>query len=156
MPNSLSQLDERARQVMRNASQSALNLGHTEIEPGHVLLGILDEGTGITASCLRLIDRDFGLVRKELKNRMHPRMDMNSFGRLPHSRTTTQVLEHASYEAVQSGVSLLSPAHLILGILRVPGTVAYATLEHLGVQIDDVREDIMNELRQLPNQENAG
>jgi len=146
MPDSLSQLDECARQVMRNASQNAHNLGHTKIEPEHVLLGILDEGSGITVSILGLIDRNFQLIRKELKNRMPPRSDMKLVGRLPTSRTATQVLEHASYEAIQSGVSLLSPAHIILGILRVPGTAANDTLKHLGVQIDDVRRDVAGEI----------
>ena len=151
MPASVAQLDDRARQVMRDATRNAHALGHAQIESEHILLGILDEGSGVTDSFLRAIDRDFRLVRAELENRMPAQMELNTIGRLPKSRTATQILEHAGYEAIQSGSGFTSPSHLVLGILLVPETVANAALEQIGVRIDDIREDVKNE----PNKENA-
>ena len=141
MINNYPQLDDRAREVLRNAGENAHSLGHTTIEPEHVLLGILDEGSGVTDSFLIAIDRSFQLVRDSLKNRMPRQMPANDFGQLPRSRTTTQLIEHAIYEASASDVDLASPVHLVLGILRVRGTAANETLEQLGIKIDDIRRD---------------
>ena len=151
MHDSLTQLGDRARQVLRSATKNASDLGHIQLQPCHILLGILDEGSGVTASFLRAIDRDFALVRAELETRMPSRTDVNSIGSLPRSRSATQVLEHANFEMNESGDGLSTPAHLILGILRVPGTAAHATLVQLGVRIEDVRMDIANESHENPS-----
>ena len=156
MHDSLTQLDDSARQVLRNATKNANDLGHIQLQSCHILLGILDEGSGVTASFLRAIDRDFSLVRAELENRMPSRTVVDSIVSLPRSRSATQVLEHAYFEMTQSGDWLSTPAHLILGILRVPGTAAHATLVQLGVRIEDVRMDIANESCKNSSQENAG
>ena len=144
MNDSFAQLDDNARQVLRNATKNAHELGHIQLLPGHILLGILDEGSGVTASFLDAIGRDFDLVRAELENRMPSRMAMNLVGRLRRSRAATQVLEYTNFEVSELGGGLSTPAHLVLGILRVPETAAYTTLVHLGLRIEAVRMDITN------------
>ena len=146
MPNTTPPLDDRARHVMRIASQRALEMGRSDVDPDHVLLGILDEGTGITASTLDLIGRDFGVIRAEIHRRMQRPSVSVPIARIRASLATTQILEHAAYEALQAGFSVTSTAHLVLGILRVPGIGAFDVLTRLGVTLEAVRGDMHSDL----------
>ena len=111
--NLIPPLDDRSRLVMRNATKHATTLRHDEIAPEHILLGILDEGTGVTASMLRLIDRDFSVIRDNLNRHMLPG-DALLRAKLRRSHSATQILEHAAYEALQAGARTVSPPYLSL------------------------------------------
>ena len=134
-------LDSQSRLVMRNAGRHAELLGHDWLTPDHILLGILDEGTGVTESILNQIDRQFSVIRENLYCRM-PKADAPRIAKTPRSNPATQLLEHAAYEALQADCRSVSPPYLIIGMLRVRGTNAYETLNEIGVKIEAVRLDV--------------
>ena len=56
-------LTPRARKVLDFAQREAVSLGHNYVGTEHILLGLLDEGTGVASRVLFDFDVDSGRVR---------------------------------------------------------------------------------------------
>jgi ATP-dependent Clp protease ATP-binding subunit ClpC len=144
-------LDDRSRKVMQYASREAFSRNHDTIGPEHVLLGLLKEGTGMTESVVKIIDRDFGHVRTLIDQLLPPgpnssltgKLPNSSLtGKLPHSDETTHVLEYSRDEAATAKFTWVTPAHLLLGITRLPDGIAKQVIEQLRISADAIRRDI--------------
>lgn len=127
---------------MQQASREAFSRNHDAIGPEHVLLGVLKEGTGVTESVLKAIDRDFSRIRT-LIDRFVPRgLDASLTGKLGYTGATARLLEYSQDEAATAGSRWVTPAHLLLGIFRLPAGNARQVLEQLGISANAIRHDI--------------
>ena len=62
----LERFTDRARKVMGLARQAAINHQHTYIGTEHILLGLVQEGSGVAANVLKNMDVDLAKVRAEI------------------------------------------------------------------------------------------
>jgi hypothetical protein len=125
-----------ARRVVDLARQEAAALGSPEVEPEHLLLGLVrdDHGTALRAlegAGVRLDD-----VRGALEETRRP--GGTSDGRVRVSAAARQALEQSLREAVQLGDSHLGVEHLLLALMRDPGGPSWKLLEKVGVSPDGV------------------
>ncbi len=65
------------------------------------------------------------------------------FGRLPGSPHFKNVVARAIEEAQRLKAERIGTEHLLLGLLHEQGGVAQAVLNNLGLQVPDVRKDIV-------------
>lgn len=136
---------QRARNTVIHAQEEARELGHPAIGTEHILLGLLREGEGVGARALINMGIDFDKAREEIikfigKNDV--RLEGIS-GDLPITPRAKKVFNLAFDEARIQGVNYVGTEHLLLGILKEQECVAYKVLLTSGINIDELRQQII-------------
>jgi ATP-dependent Clp protease ATP-binding subunit ClpC len=135
---------DRSRKVMALANQEAIRHGHPVIDTEHILLGLVKEGTGLSAKVLKpLMGGDLRNVWLEVEKLMPAKTQPIPLGKLPLSKEAEVAIMFAIDEAGSLPHNYVRTEHLLLGILRQADGVAGRTLTNLGVTIDTVRKAIL-------------
>ena len=142
---------ERARRVLFFARYEATQLGSTQIETEHLLLGLIREGKGLTSRIFARSNLSLESIRKEIEGRTVFREKVSTSVDIPFSAETKRVLQYAAEEADRLMHTYIGTEHLLLGILREERSVAATILYEKGMRLSSVREDIV----QLLNEKTA-
>lgn len=134
---------DRAKKVMSFSRLEALRLNHEYIAPEHMLLGIVEEGTGVAANVLKNMGVDLATVRSEVERSVEPGRSKVTMGQLPFTSGSKRVLEHSLEEASQFGHNYIGTEHLLLGLIRETDGIAGQVLQKLGVKLEAVRKEIL-------------
>lgn len=135
---------DRVRKVLQLANQEAQRLNHEYIGTEHLLLGLIKEGSGVAANVLKNLDVDLRKVRIEVERLVQPGPEMVTLGKLPQTPRAKKVLDYAIEEARELNHDHVGTEHLLLGLLREEQGVAAQALVNLGLQLEDVREEVLN------------
>jgi ATP-dependent Clp protease ATP-binding subunit ClpC len=129
---------------MSLASQEAMRFNHEFIDTEHILLGLFKEGSGRASVILKHFDVDINKlcleVEKLVKARIGP--DKVTAGKLPQTPGAKKVIEYAIEECRSLKHSNVGTEHILLGLLSATEEVAAQVLTHLGLKIDDVRQEV--------------
>ncbi|MDA1194681.1 MAG: ATP-dependent Clp protease ATP-binding subunit [Planctomycetota bacterium] len=134
---------DRARKVMGLARQEAQRFNHDYIGTEHVLLGLVQEGSGVAASVLKNLDIDLKKIRSEVEKLVSNGTTMVTMGQLPFTPRAKKVLELSLEEASNLGHTYIGTEHLLLGLIRENEGIAAQVLRNLRVKLDDVREEVL-------------
>ncbi len=134
---------DRARKVMGLARQEAQRFNHQYIGTEHILLGLIQEGSGVAANVLRNLDVDPEKIRVEVEKIVQDGPTMVTMGQLPFTPRAKKVLELASEEASNLRHNYIGTEHLLLGLIRENEGVAAQVLMNLGLKLEDVREEVL-------------
>ena len=134
---------ERARKVMSLARQEAQRLNHEYIGTEHILLGLVQEGSGVAANVLKNMDVELKKIRIEVEKMVQAGSNTIQMGQLPFTPRAKKVLELALEEANNLGHNYIGTEHLLLGLLRENESVAAQGLINLGLKLEDVREEVL-------------
>ncbi len=137
---------DRARKVMSLGRQEAQRFNHEYIGTEHILLGLVQEGTGIAAKVLMNLDVDPNEIRAEVEKMIPQGPPSITAQQLPFTPRAKRVLELAKEEAGNLGHDYIGTEHLLLGLLRESEGVAAQVLESMGLKLDEVREEILDVL----------
>ena len=129
---------------MQLANQEAQRFNHEYVGTEHLLLGLIKDGTGIAANVLKNLDIDLRKIRHEVEKLVRSGPDTVTMGRLPQSPRSKKVLEYAVEEARNLSHSYVGTEHILLGLLREQEGVAAQVLLNLGLQLEDVRREVMD------------
>ncbi len=135
---------DRARKVMALANQEAQRFNHEYIGTEHILLGLVQEGSGVGANVLKNLDVDLRKVRLEVEKLVKAGPEMVTMGRLPQTPRAKKVIEYAIEEARNLNHNYVGTEHLLLGLLREHDGVAAQVLMNLGLKLEEVREEVLN------------
>ena len=150
---------DRARKVMNLAKQEAQRLNHEYIGTEHILLGLIQEGSGVAASVLKNLGIDLKKIRSEIEKIVKGSPTMVTMGSLPFTPRAKKVLELSLEEASQLGHNYIGTEHLLLGLIKENEGIAARVLTNLGVKLEEVREEVLEFLGadvQQQEQEEAG
>ena len=161
-------ITDRAWSAMLLADVTARRLGQKFLNTEHVLLGLLEEGTGLAMNVLVNLNVDRKRLREELETLAHagpntvaveisPRTRLVKHGRfplrwwlwqwivgrLPRTRLVKHAIEHAITESRGLDHNYLGTEHLLLGLLCVSDGVAAELLCDHQVTRTLVREEIV-------------
>lgn len=138
-------LTERAREALRLSEESARQLGHPLVTPEHLILGLLEEQSGIAARVLRELDIQADALREYLIRRhTDSPIDFAAAERIPFTEETQGTLELSLREALKLGHSYIGTEHLLLATVS-PGTNSTRlALEDQGVKPAQVRRATLN------------
>jgi hypothetical protein len=130
---------EKARRVIFFARYEASNYGSHQIEPEHLLLGLLREDR--TLRVLFPGEREVEIhIREEVDKRI-PHGERFSTGvEVPLSTDCRVVLNTAEKTSERLGQSGIDTGHILIGILRVEGSIAAQVLMERGVTPGAVQE----------------
>ncbi|HZV02206.1 MAG TPA: ATP-dependent Clp protease ATP-binding subunit, partial [Planctomycetota bacterium] len=146
---------DRARKVMGLARQEAQRFNHEYIGTEHILLGLIQEGSGVAANVLRNLDVDLDKIRREVEKIVQSGPSMVTMGQLPFTPRAKKVLELSVEEASNLGHNYIGTEHLLLGLIRENEGVAAQVLMNLGLKLEEVREEVLELLgADMSNQEN--
>src|ERR1700691_4109560 len=135
---------DRARKVMALANQEAQRFNHEYIGTEHILLGLVEEGSGVGANVLKNLDVDLRKVRLEVEKLVKSGPDMVTMGKLPQTPRAKKVIEYAIEEARNLNHNYGGTEHLLLGLLREHDGVAAQVLMNLNLKLEEVREEVLN------------
>jgi len=134
---------DRARKVMGLARQEAQRFNHDYIGTEHILLGLIQEGSGVASDVLKNLDVDLKKIRQEVEKLVSHGTTMVTMGQLPFTPRAKKVLELALEEASNLGHNYIGTEHLLLGLIREQEGIAAQVLQNIKVRLEDVREEVL-------------
>ena len=134
---------DRAKKVMNLARQEAQRFNHEYLGTEHVLLGLVQEGSGVAANVLKNMGIDLNKIRSEVEKIVKTGPSMVTMGQLPFTPRAKKVLELAMEEASNLGHNYIGTEHLLLGLIKENEGIAAQVLLNLGVKLEDVREEVL-------------
>ncbi len=136
---------ESAQQIPTYAQQEALKLNHNYVGTEHLLLGLLQEGSTIAAKALQNFGLETDRVRAEVNDNISKEKMIDS----SETGFTTRAKKAISY-AIEEGYNLghnyVGTEHILLGLLRETDDIVARVLDNLGVNLDSVRQEVINML----------
>jgi len=140
--------NEKARRALFFARYEASKLGSKVIESEHVLLGVLREGEEIIKEIFTRFNVKADNVRREIEGDRIFVERVSSTQELPLSEESKKILAYASHEAESMMHPYVGTEHLLIGILRVEGSVAARILTASGFNLYGVREETIGLIKE--------
>ena len=137
---------ERARKVIILAKEEARRFNHDYIGTEHILLGLIREGEGVAAAVLEKMGLDLQTIRLEVEKVVQPGPTTQILGDIPFTPRAKKALELAAEEARSLGHNYIGTEHILLGLIREGESVASQVLLNLGLDLDRVRNEVLNVL----------
>ncbi len=134
---------DRARKVMALARKEAQRFNHDFIGTEHILLGLIQEGSGVAANVLKNLGVEINKIRSEIEKNVQSGPSMVTMGQLPFTPRAKKVLELSMEEANELGHNYIGTEHLLLGLLRENDGVAAQVLLDLGLKLEEVRSEVL-------------
>jgi ATP-dependent Clp protease ATP-binding subunit ClpA len=134
---------DRARKIMQHANQEAQRLNHEYIGTEHILLGLVKEGSGVAVDMLKNLNIDLRKIQLEIEKIVQSGPDMVTMGKLHQTPRAKKAIEYAIEEARNLNDDTVGTRHLLLGLLREQEGVAAQVLMNLGLQIEEVRAELL-------------
>lgn len=133
-------LSRQADRVIKLAERIAREYEQDYVGTEQILLAIMREGRSVAATILSDRGLDEYNVQAEVDRLIQKRMeDSWVLGRLPGTPHFRNVMAHAIEESDKLAARQVGTEHLLLGLLREPGSVAHTALANLGVTLQEVR-----------------
>ena len=129
---------------MSFARQEAQKFNHEYIGTEHILLGLVQEGSGVAANVLKNMDIDLEKIRHEVEKIVKTGPSMVTMGQLPFTPRAKKVLELSLEEASNLGHNYIGTEHLLLGLIKENEGIAAQVLMNLGVKLEEVREEVLD------------
>jgi ATP-dependent Clp protease ATP-binding subunit ClpC len=136
---------EKARRVIFFARYEASMFGASQIEAEHILLGLIREDKGLFKRFIPGDRVDVASIRKAIEQRTVKRDSIANSIDLPLSSESKRVLAFAAEESDNLGCRHIGTEHLLSGLLRIGDPVAAEILLGLGLEISQIRQDIVRE-----------
>ncbi len=134
----INKFTEKAREAVVEAQQAALEQGHSEVAPSHLLVALLRQSEGVVPAILRGLEVPVPEVEGELEAVLARQAKVTGGAPPMLSRASQEVLTAAGREAEQFGDEYLSVEHLLLGIVSAEREPAGQVLHRHGVDRDRV------------------
>lgn len=128
---------QKANEAMNLAIDSASKMGHTYIGTEHLLLGLLEEQTGVAAATLN----ECGASADSLREKIESSIGKGSPTSLtPEDFTprTKRVMQTAVITSAQVGHSFVGTEHLLVALLSERDSYAVKFLEEMGISVNTV------------------
>jgi len=137
---------EKARRVIFFARYEASQFGASQIEPEHILLGIIREDRKLAARFFEQTNASVESIRREIEGRATLRDRISTKIDLPLSEGAKRALSFAAEESELLGNRHIGTEHLLLGLLREENSIAAEVLYARGLRLSDVRQDLARQV----------
>ncbi len=134
---------ERARKVIILAKEEARRFNHDYIGTEHILLGLVREGEGVAAAVLQKVGVSLESIRLEIEKLVQPGPTTQIIGDIPFTPRAKKALELSAEEARSLGHNYIGTEHLLLGLIREGEGIASQVLLNLGLDLNRVRNEVM-------------
>ncbi len=140
----------KAEKALKLASAFSRDLGHGYVGTEHILLGLIEEGTGVAASVLMENDVDRSKVLDLIKEQIAPPSSVSLKERDGYSPKAEQILRNSITEAERFKASQIGTEHILLALLRDVDNLAVRLLNTLSVNPQKIYVDILMAMGEDP------
>jgi ATP-dependent Clp protease ATP-binding subunit ClpC len=137
----LNRFTERAKQVLLLAQKEAQNFGHDYVGTEHLLLGLIDEGTGIASKVLASLNIQADMIRQQIAMAIGTGDSHDE--EVSYTPRAKHVLELSIAEAQELQHNYIGTEHLLLGLIRESEGIAAQILMSMGADLGVVREQVL-------------
>ena len=125
---------DRGKRVIQLAHQEAINMGHTMVEPEHLLLGLLQEGGGVACQALVELGVEPDHFSAHIRDLIGNSQDILAKPvDLPLSPRMKKALDLAMAAARKMGVNYVATEHILLGILADDSSLVVQQFKAMGL-----------------------
>jgi ATP-dependent Clp protease ATP-binding subunit ClpC len=136
---SLDRFTTSTRELIQLAKKSTVQFKHSHITPEHILLGMLQLNDPGVIKALKSVKMDAQKIKVLVDHHLRPGQYDISEDDLTFSERAKRVIEAAKEECIRAQQKQIGPEHLLLGLLRIPNTVAHAVLAAVDLKDDAIR-----------------
>jgi ATP-dependent Clp protease ATP-binding subunit ClpA len=136
----------RAQQILALARREADRFHHAFLGTEHLLLGLIVLGQGTGLAVLRNMGVSLDTLRMEVEKQIGRGPDRKAVGNVPYTPRVKKVLRLAAQEAKSLHHTYVGTEHILLGLLREDDGVAARVLKGPGLNLEEVRQNILKEL----------
>lgn len=135
---------EKAQEALTLAQEAAEDMGARTIGTEHILVGLIEEGSGTAAKVLEAndvkLDRVLALEQQLVSSYQNTRIQDRE-GYTPSAR---HVLENSYREAVRFRAPLIGTEHILMAMLKESDCVAIRLLNTLNINIQKIYIDLLS------------
>jgi len=128
--------------VMNVARQEAIARRHDFIGTEHILLGLLQQQTGVLPTVLASFRVDYSLLRKRIEESLPPTGPAEISMQLPFTPDAKRTLELSMEEANQLKHDYIGPEHLLIALSRINDSGVSRVLGDLKIKTDAIRSAV--------------
>jgi ATP-dependent Clp protease ATP-binding subunit ClpC len=139
-------LTPRAARILELARKEAVRFNHNFVGTEHVLLGLLELGSGVAVNVLQNQGLHTDVVRKEIEKQIGAGPEQHIIGHIPFTPRVMKVIELAAKEAKALSHTYIGTEHILLGLLRENEGAASRVLTILGLNSAKTRIEVLKEL----------
>ncbi len=142
---------EKAKHALSLSAADARELGQNYIGTEHILLGLMDEATGVAAQVLKennILKQD---IMELIRAHIAPDHNVAVLDREGYTPRAEEVLDLAAAEAKRYRSDTVGTEHILLAILRSTDCVACKILSTMGVNIPKLYADILSAMGEDPS-----
>ena len=139
---------ESARRALFFARYEATAIGGDEIEPAHILLGLLRSPGELVERLFARANLTYRDARREIEARKVRSTKHATSVEIPFDTRTKKVLEYAAEEADRLAHLQIGAEHLLLGVLREEGPGDESPTQARGMRVARVRDEIVRLIRE--------
>lgn len=134
----------RAREAITLAVEAAEDLNHSYVGTEHILIGLIQEGSGVAAKVLEEHGIREEKVVELVSQLISPNKTVGLAEESGYTPSAKRILENSYREAVRFKAPLIGTEHLLISILRENDCVATRLLNTVGVNIQKLYIDILS------------
>ncbi|WP_052128610.1 ATP-dependent Clp protease ATP-binding subunit [Neosynechococcus sphagnicola] len=138
-----------AIKVIMLAQEEARRLGHNFVGTEQLLLGLIAAEPGMASKVLKSLGITLADVRREIEA-VIGRSSSYVSAEIPFTPRSRRVLELSLNEARQLGQNNVDTEHILLGLIQDGEGLAARVLEHLGVDRNQIRTQVMQAIAPKP------
>ena len=135
---------ENAQKIILIAQEEAKRLNHDYVGTEHILLGLSALDGTVSNKILINLGVTFRKVRLEIEKMVGIGDTIMLLGEIPFTPRAKKVLEFSVEESQMLGTEHIGTEHILLGLIREEEGMAGRILENLGLNLDAVREAVLN------------
>ncbi len=129
---------ERAQEAILLAQKLGEQHNHTQLEPEHLLLALIQQDDGVVLQILNKLETDSAVLSAQLQTELDRQPRATEQVQLHLSPRLNQVVSQAEMEAEQLKDEYVSTEHLLIGIIEKDQGAAVRILKERGVTRDTV------------------
>jgi len=137
-------LTVRLQEAFQQAQSKALELGHQELRPEHLLWSFLNQEENIIGSLLEKIEVNPSELNQELEKALARLPRVQGGGEIYLSGQLREVMNEAWKEAEKLRDEYLSTEHVFLAMLRLKNLDLHRLLQRFRIQEEDVLKALMD------------
>lgn len=135
------QFSKLIQQIIKDARNQAVRLGHNHVDSEHLLLAILKKDSRLTDILINF-EIDIDELIKSIEDATPAGDEIIQLGRVPLTKRAEQILRNTFQEAQRIGSSEVNEIHLFLAILKQQDGVAYKVLNSFGIEYFNFMDEI--------------
>ena len=148
--NRMQRFTQRARRALGLAQEEAERMRHTDIDSGHLVIGLLKEDGGVAGRTLKQLGVKTDDM-EQIMDQLRPSEERQPFDRLDLAPETRKIIELAVEEARRMGHHYIGTEHLLLALLRHNEGIAMNMLNELDISPDEIRKQVHRVLQDTPS-----